>query len=84
MVDLTPEEIFFGVKYKRDNFGKRIYYNRGGENQYLAKFSNEEAKMIKKEYEKGGVSTRSLAKKYGVSQMTIYAMVKGKSYKTTT
>ena len=45
-----------------------------------AKISILQADLIRAEYAKGGVSQRSLAKKYGISQMAVWQILTGRTY----
>jgi len=55
-------------------------YDRGGEKNPSAKLSSKEVFKIRIEYNLGGISQRSLALKYGVSQKSIHSIVNNKSY----
>jgi len=46
-----------------------------------AKLTVEQADIIRAEYSQGGVSQRALAEKYGVSQMAIWQVLSGKTFR---
>jgi|SRR5580700_3783822 hypothetical protein len=53
---------------------------KGGESHYLAKFSNEVAKEIRRRYD-GGESQASLSRAFNASKSVIRAIVIGKTYR---
>jgi len=52
----------------------------GGDNPF-AKLSDEQAREIRQQYERGSYSERSLASAYGVSRATIRGVLSGSKYK---
>ena len=65
---VAPEHLSIGTA--SDNMKDREAKKRGnipeGENNYLAKFTNEQANEIREIYKTGGVSSRQLAKLFNV------------------
>jgi hypothetical protein len=51
-----------------------------GEGHVAAKLSNKDAAKIKGRYASGGVSQRSLAAEYGITQRAVWDVIHGKSY----
>jgi len=81
---VAPDHLFLGTAKDNavDRNNKRRNHEPAGEDQYLAKFTNEKVREIRATYQKGGFTTRQLAKKYNVSQCTIQYMLAHKTYKT--
>jgi hypothetical protein len=81
---VAPDHLYLGTA--SDNAKDRHRRNRdnqpAGENQYLAKFTNQQAREIREEYNLHGVTTRQLAKKYRVTQATIQYLLARKTYKS--
>lgn len=79
----NPDHLFVGSN--KDNSTDMVKKKRHihGEKAYNAKLTNEDVINIRAEYQKGvrGKGYRSLAVKYGVSDITIYDIIRGKYWR---
>lgn len=78
---VAPDHLFLGTA--SDNMKDRSKKNRcniaKGEENYLAKFTNETANKIRAVYKKGS-SLRKIAKQFNTTYNTIWKIVNNKSY----
>jgi len=73
-----PERIARGIRHGSKTHPEKW---RRGEELPWSKLNKRLVKKIRKEYRPGVYGTERLAKKYGVSQTTIYCLVTGKTWK---
>lgn len=78
-----PDHLFLGSQLDnvRDMASKKRYHSYPGEHHTLAALTNAEAARIRALLKEGGISQRQLARDYGVSNMTVWSIANGKSYK---
>lgn len=74
---INPEHLLTGSH--RDNMKDMVVSGRSlrGTRSHTAKLDEEKAELIRQDYKSGMMSQRALASKYGVSQSTINATVRG-------
>ena len=81
---VNPAHLTDGTQQENidDMMLKGRYVKSYGERNGHAKLTNQRAKELREEYEKGGISTAEMARREGLNQSCIWRMLKGLTYPT--
>lgn len=78
---VNPKHLFLGTRFENVLDMQKKGRGRRGETAYQSKFTNAQVKEIRDSYACGGLSQRSIARKYGVQPMRINDIIHNRTWK---
>jgi predicted XRE-type DNA-binding protein len=82
---VNPEHLFIGTHSDNmiDRSAKGRLPSRKGELNQRAKLSQKDVEVIRARYAQGGISQQALANEYGIGQVTVSHLIRGKTWNST-